>query len=175
MSIATTQQAIDRGRISTYLSANYTANGSIFGARLAPTSPVTIAIVTDALDWGNSGGAQTAQSIRETSNYLVWLTGFFGQEAQAIIDGGGGGSVIPVTPGGDVPTPITISGSDFANTTDWEYAPYAGKNVTVFSNGIARYLTYLSEWEYISTGIRITMPGFDSSTMDYTMVITIIR
>lgn len=173
MAIATIQQAIDRGRVSTYLAANYNANGALFGARLAPNSPVTIALVTDALDWGNMGGAQSAQSLREVANYLVWLTGMFGQQAEAIISGGGGGSVIPG--GGEVPTPITISGSDFATTTDWNYAPYAGKNVTVFSNGIARYLYYLTEWVYIPTGIRITIPDFDSSLMDYTMVITIIR
>lgn len=172
MAIATISETIELGRISTYLAANNVANGALFGARKAPVSPVTIAIVTDALDWGYTGGAQTEQSLREVANYGIWLFGMYGQQAQAI--SGGGGSVIPV-PGGEIVTPITIIGADFANATDWEYAPYAGKNVVVFSNGIARYLTYLEDWIYISTGVRIIMPGFDSSLMDYTMVITIIR
>lgn len=176
MPIPTPAQAILRGYISTYSAANDNANGALFGARKAPISAVSLALITDALSWGVDGGAQTSQSIRSTTNYLVWLEGFWGQQAQAIIDDGGGGSVIPVPPsGGDVPTPITISGGDFANATDWEYPPYAGKQVTVFSNGIARYLTEEAEWEYISTGIRIIIDGFDSAEMDYTMVITIIR
>lgn len=173
MAIATTDEAIARGDISIYLAANDNAIGAIFGARIAsPLSSLTIAMVTDALRWGNYSG-QNAITLRELTNYLIWLIGMYGQQAQTIISGGGGGSIIPG--GGEVPTPKTISGSDFATTTDWNYAPYAGKNVTVFSNGIARYLTYLDEWIYISTGIRITIPEFDSSLMDYTMVITIIR
>lgn len=173
MAIATIPEAILRGRMGIYLAANRNSLGALFGGRLSNNSHVTIAIITDALDWGLTGSAQSDQSLREVTNYLVWLTGMFGQQAQAILNGGGGGSVIP--PGDEVATPITIDGEDFANTTDWEYAPYAGKNLVVFSNGIARYLTYGQEWIYISTGIRIIIPGFDSSLMDYTMVITIIR
>lgn len=172
MAIATTTEAILRGRISTYLSANYVSQGAIWGTRKAPTSPVVIAIVTDALDWGITGGAQTTQSIRGTTNYLIWLIGFWGQQAQAISEGGGGGTVIP---GGDVVTPITISGTDFVSATNWDNTGYANKQLVVFSNGIARYLTFGTEWAYTTTGITILMPGFDSALMDYTMVITIVR
>lgn len=115
-------------------------------------------------------------TLQGTSNYLYALCAPFNIRAEYILSiTNGGGTVTPITPTDEVPTPITISGANFANTTDWEYAPYAGKNVTVFSNGIARYLTYLTEWIYIPTGIRITIDQFDSSQMDYTMVITIIR
>lgn len=175
MAIPTISQTILRGDISIYLAANNNASGVVWGIRkAAPGSAVTIAMVTDALRWGVD--SQTSEQQRSMANYLIWLIGYYGQQAQAIIDGGGGGSVIPIPPAGDVPTPITISGGDFANATDWEYPPYAGKPVTVFSNGIARYLTGGGvEWEYISTGIRITQAGFDSSSLDYTLVITIIR
>lgn len=175
MAIATTDEAILRGKISEYLSANDNSNGQLFGGRIAsPFSALTITIVTDALDWGNYAG-QNAITLREITNYLIWLIGAYGQEAQAILNGGGGGTVIPIPPAGGVITPITISGSDFANTTDWDYAQYAGKEFTVFSNGIARYLTFGSEWIYTTGGFTILMPGFDSALMDYTMVITLIR
>lgn len=39
--------------ISVPLSANYVADGSLFGPRLNTTNPVTIAIVADALRWHN--------------------------------------------------------------------------------------------------------------------------
>lgn len=116
--------------------------------------------------------AQDATSLIATSNYLISLCGYY-QFRAIVAMGNPGGTVSPIVAG--VTTPITIQGSDFANTTDWEYAPYVGKNVTVFSNGIARYLVPLQEWIYIPTGIRIIMPGFDSSLMDYVMVVTIIR
>lgn len=112
-------------------------------------------------------------TLQTTANYLYALCAPFNLRAEFVISQGGSGT--PITPVGEVVTPITISGSDFANATDWNNTGYAGKNVVVFSNGIARYLTYGQEWVYISTGIRITMPGFDSSLMDYTMVITLIR
>ena len=47
----TVDEIIDFGKVSIGLSANYQANGEIFGKRLATTAPNTIAIVTDALNW----------------------------------------------------------------------------------------------------------------------------
>lgn len=174
MAIATITQAIVRGEISIYLSGNDNAKGALYGGRIAaPGSPVTIAIVTQALAWGFDGGAQTDQDLREMANYLIWLIGFYGQQAQVIDEGAGGGTVIPPSDG--VLTPITISGPDFSTATEWDYPSYAGKSLTVFSNGISRYLTAGSEWEYTSGGINILVPGFDSATLDYTLVITIIR
>lgn len=175
MAIVTTDEAILRGGISVYLAANDNSAGALFGSRLSsPLSSLTIAMVTDALMWGNFVG-QNAINLRELTNYLVWLEGVYGMQAQAIINGGGGGSVTPIPPSGGVLTPITISGSDFANTTDWNYSPYAGLQFTVFSNGIARYLTFGDEWTYTSGGFTILIPGFDSSILDYTLVITLIR
>lgn len=39
------------GDVSSYIAANYETEGSLFGERLATTSPQTIKIVTDALKW----------------------------------------------------------------------------------------------------------------------------
>lgn len=98
MAIPTIPQTISRGDISIYLAANNNSSGALYGARLSPTSAITIAIVTDALRWGNAGGAQTQQSLREVANYLIWLTGKYGQQAEYILNGSGGGSVIPISP-----------------------------------------------------------------------------
>lgn len=174
MSIATIPEAIERGQVSIYLSGNDNAKGALYGPRIAaPGSQVTIMIVTYALMWGYEGGAQSVQNLRAMANYLIWLIGFYGQQAQVILEGSGGGSIIP--PSADVVTPITISGFDFSSATEWDNPGYAGKTLVVFSNGIARYLTFGSEWDYTLGGIEIISPGFDSALMDYTMVITIVR
>lgn len=98
MAIPTIPQTIARGDISIYLAANNNSVGALYGGRLSPVSALTIAIVTDALRWGYNGGAQTAQSLREVANYLIWLTGKYGQQAEYILNGSGGGTVIPISP-----------------------------------------------------------------------------
>ena len=98
MEISTTTEAILRGDISIYLAANDNSVGTMFGGRINnPLSPITILMVTDSLRWGydDNSGANTTSSLREVTNYLIWLIGVYGQQAQAIIDGGGGGTVIP--------------------------------------------------------------------------------
>lgn len=101
MANTTIPNSILRGDISTYLSANDNSKGLLFGKRVAsPGSSLMILMVTDALRWGYDGGAQTNESLFETSNYLVWLTGLYGRQADFIIGStSGGGTVIP---GGDV-------------------------------------------------------------------------
>lgn len=94
---------IEVGKASTYLSANYVSRGSLFGTRIIkPNLPVQIAFVTDALEWGNDGGAETDASLRTTANYLYWLCNKFQLEAQNIINGAGGGSVVPSGGGSSV-------------------------------------------------------------------------
>ncbi len=111
MPIATITQAIARGKLSIGYAANNNARGSLFGKRLAsnpPISPVTIAMVTDALEWGVD--AQTDEDQREVCNYLIWLIGLYGMQAQARLgDTSGGGSL---TPGGG-------DGSNNLNVLDW--------------------------------------------------------
>lgn len=107
MPISTISQTILRGDISIYLSANDNAKGNIFSHRIAsPGSPVTIALVTDALRWGSDGGAQTEQDVRQMANYLIWLIGIYGQKAEYISQGTGGGSVIIPSNGGILPLPL---------------------------------------------------------------------
>lgn len=119
--LPTIPETITYADISVGLSANYQGEGVLWGRRVQPVcSPITLAIVTDALRWGNSGGAQTAELLRNIRNYLVWLMNPFGMEAQAIIAGGGGGSVVP---GGGVgyvytelPVTITTAGTTYTNS-----------------------------------------------------------
>jgi hypothetical protein len=116
MAIPTIAQTIVRGDISTYLIGNANSKGSLYGGKIAsPFSMVSIAMVTDALRWGYEGGAQTDDSLRSTANYLIWLFGAYGLEAEVISGGAGGGTVVPGGGGGSgvVPQPIDwiVSGS----------------------------------------------------------------
>jgi hypothetical protein len=98
--MATIVQIIRRGQISVPLSANYNSKQGLYdGALAAPTSPVLIAMVTDALNWANNRQEIYSQKdLLQIADYLIWLTGRFGLEASQFT--GGGGSVTPIVPGG---------------------------------------------------------------------------
>lgn len=116
--LPTIAEVVERGYASISLSANYNSKASLFkGGTLNPKAPVVIMLVTYALDWGNEGGAQTEQSLRSTANYDIWLMGMFGAQAAILIAGGGGGSVTPITPGGNpAPYIFEVSDSSFIET-----------------------------------------------------------
>lgn len=88
---------IEIGDVSVYLSSNDNSRGALFGKRLSsPYSTIEIAAFTDALRWGYEGDS-TDDTLRETANYCLWCYGMYGQQAQYIISGSGGGSVVPAT------------------------------------------------------------------------------
>lgn len=174
MSIATIQEAIDRADVSIYLCGNDNSKRAMFGGRkAAPGSQVSIAMITDALRWGFSGGAQTTQDLREVANYLIWLIGFYGQQAQAILQGSGGGTVIP---GGNDSTiyPIYITSANFEpDGISYDNPNIVGDNLIIFVN------EYVQQWlaastttfSYTASGIVINIPGFDSNSQSWSIVI----
>lgn len=108
----TIPQIIQNGYASVPICVNYNNTQQLFGGAIAaPKSPVTIQMVTDALSWGYSGGAQTAADLQTVKNYLIWLIGAFGLQASNFT--GSGGSVIPITPTNPTPARIdfVVSGS----------------------------------------------------------------
>ena len=153
MAVLTSLEKLNIGRLSAAFAAVDILKSGLDGGGIDLELPIKITYVQESIQW-LYGLDSSDSTLFPTTNFLYALCGKYKFAAENAISGGG--SIAPIA--GEPVTPITISGSDFANTTDWEYAPYAGKNVTVFSNGIARYLTALTEWQYISTGIRILMP-----------------
>lgn len=99
--LSTIPETIVIGDISIYLAGNNNAKGVLFGRRLSsPKSPVQIAICTDALRWQyedllEQGEVDDDDTLRGTANYLIWMCGSYGLQAQYIASGGGGGTVQP--------------------------------------------------------------------------------
>ena len=94
-------EIIEIGDVSTYLSANYVSKAAVYRPSvIKPVPPIQIAMVTDAIRWGVEGGAETAASLRSTANYAYWMYGLFQLQAQYILNGAGGGSVVPTPSGG---------------------------------------------------------------------------
>lgn len=141
MSFPSIPQAVIRGQVSTYLAANYNSRGTLFGGTKAPVSATSIAMVTDALDWGLSGGAQTPESLRSTANYLIWLCNKWGQQAQNITQGAGGGSVVPGG-GSSIPDRIDFIVSAYSflptGTTAANLLNFVGYGLEMIRGGISQ-------------------------------------
>lgn len=158
MAIATTTEVINRAAVSIYLAGNDNANGFLFGKKVAaPGSPVSIALIRDALNWGNTGGAESAADIRQMSNYLEWLIGTYGLKAQYILTGASGGSV--VAGGGSVPAQLNFTVAASGTTlidgqSTVTLTQFIGFNLLVNKNGTA--LTQITSSPIYYTWNKVT-------------------
>lgn len=135
----TIPQTINNGYIASFLAALYNDNQRLMGGALpAPSNPVSIKMVADALYWGWSGNAQTSESLKAVSNYLIYLGSKFFLQASIIT--GTGGSVGQITPVNLTPvrldfivsgsSPIPSGGSSLLITS------YIGYQLNFVRNGI---------------------------------------
>lgn len=140
--MATISEIITNGELSVPLAANYNAKAGLFkgGAISNPTSPVLIAMVTDALSWMDEGGNYTDAEEASVANYLVWLCGKFG--LQAANTTGSGGSVTPITPGSLSPSRLDfiVSASSYLPTgsTGSTLTQYIGREIDFIRGGLSQ-------------------------------------
>lgn len=96
----TIPETIQIGHVSAALSTLYVSKKAMYGGTvIRPIPPLQIQIISDVLEWAYDGGAETDQNNRLLAGYLYWLCGLFRFQAQDIISGPGGGTVIPTTTG----------------------------------------------------------------------------
>lgn len=131
------------GDVSVYLSSINNARGTLFGKRLSsPYSPVQIATVTDALRWQYEGDS-TDDTLRGVANYLIWMCGSYGLQAQYIISGSGGGSVIPAGVTRPLPLDFIVSSTSVFATgsTGGTIPQFSGWNLDFDRNNIPQNTT----------------------------------
>ena len=154
-SLLTIPVVVSCGDVSTYLSDNDNKSGALFGKRLsAPISPVTILMATDGLRWGTEkdidGTIHNTATSRQVANYCVWLYGKYGQAAQYIISGTGGGSIVPA-PSSNLPLPLQfiVSSTSFIATgkSTATISQFIGFNL-LFSRGSMSQSTVITEPSY---------------------------
>lgn len=107
----TVDEIIDFGKVSIGLSANYQANGEIFGKRLATTAPNTIAIVTDALNW-QWEDFPTTPEIDATATITIDTIGDLGDTIEVFVNDPFYGVIslgLYTITGGDTTTTITAT------------------------------------------------------------------
>lgn len=140
---------IEYADVAIGLCANDNSKGALWGKRLtAPSSPITQAIVTDALRWAYAGGATDAETLREMANYLWWLINPYGITAQYIVSNtSGGGSVVPPSSTRPLPLDFVVSASSAVPTgsSGITIAAYAGWNLNFDRGGIAQNTTNVGD------------------------------
>lgn len=170
--IPTIPQIINIGKATTFLMANDVGKSVLFGQRLVkPTSPVLIAYVTAALSWQYDAVPATT-TLTGTGNYLLWLCGRYRLEASSYT--GGGGSVIPITPGGQNDFPFWAFSSSFeSDGVTLLDSRLNGVNIAIFINEFSQQWlgAGFGYFVYVEGGIEITIPGFDANTQEYTIMV----
>lgn len=132
-------ELIQIGDVSGPLAALYTDKKSMYGGTvMKPVPPLQMTIITDILRWGYDGGAETDATLRFIGNYGLWMWGKFRLEAQNIISGPGGGSVIPSPTGG-----VGVNALDFVVSAT-SPIPTGGTSILIDgTNGNPDYRGYL--------------------------------
>lgn len=97
-------------KICQYLSTKDVANGSLFGARISPQTPIVLKVESAAVEWMYDHDPANS-TLTSTANYLYSLCRGYNLKAQKIL-GTAGGSVSPINIQ-SAPTPLqfTVDGS----------------------------------------------------------------
>jgi hypothetical protein len=94
-------------KISQYISQDAALKGSLFGAKVAPKTPLILYAERKALEWMYDIDP-TDDSLRLVANYVYSLCRGYNLKAKGILSESGGGSVSPVNPQ-TAPTPIQFN------------------------------------------------------------------
>ncbi len=173
--LQTIAETIVIGDISIYLSGNNNALGVLFGKRLAsPFSPVQIATCTDALRWQYEdllavGAVSDDDTLRGTANYLIWMCGRYGLQAQYIASGSGGGTVVPAgSSTRPLPLDFIVSASSIFATgsTGGTIPQFAGWNLDFDRNNIPQNTTDRGDGSSFYTWNRTTATVFFSPALN---------
>jgi len=133
----TVPQIIEIAKISQFLSQIDVAKGSLFGKRIAPSTPIVLYCERKAVEWLYNLDPNDS-TLTLTANYLYSLCRGYNLKAQSIT--GGGGSVVPPVPPSQ-PLPlqfiVAASGTTFIDgQSSVTLTSFIGYNLLFSRNGI---------------------------------------
>lgn len=167
--LPTIQQTIDIGNGSLPYALNNLYKGALYNKSISTQKSCTeIAMFTDILSWQYEA-LPSDSTLRGTANYLIWLCGMFGMQAQSA---SGGGSVIPINPNKPSIYPFVITSADFEDDgVSYNNPNIVGDNLELFPNQLNQQFWYAGQgfFVYTSSGIRIIYDGFNANTQSWTI------
>lgn len=161
--------------VSQMLAANAVGRGSLFSPEPDPRIAVMLHCEREILQ-AIYDKDPNYDGIQQVSDYGYALCWKWAAEAQAIVDGGGGTAVAPLTPTQSFP--IYITQTNFTTATFYPNTKILGNNIIIYLNEINRYLIPGVEFSVSSTGVTIIntpggvyLDGFDATIYTYNLVI----
>lgn len=152
--------------VATVLAGNRIAKGVMFGPpidnKLDQKIYSTYFVLKKVYDLD-----PTYENMTIYCQYLWELMSRYGIMAQSYT---GGGGVVP-PPTGVQGYPIYITQADFTTATFYPNTRIFGTAIIIYLNEINRYLIPDTEFTVSSTGVTITLAGFDATSFDYNLVI----
>lgn len=173
--MSTIANTIAVAKVTSVLASRDIAKGNLFPTviRTEPRFPLMITTERIIIE-GVYNRVPTYPNLQIAADYLYDLCGKYRLAAQAIVDGGGGGSVAPVTPGQPDIYPLYITSTDFEpDGISYDNPDIVGDNLILFVN------EYTQQWlpagastfSYTPNGLVMNIPGFDANTQSWTIVI----
>jgi hypothetical protein len=172
-----TTTTTNTAKVSQYLAAVDIMKGGLFGSKINENWDVDLYMERKAVEWAYDQSA-TYENIYETTQYLYWLC-YKTNRAQYIINSNTGGELAPVQSPDDCCIdlyPIHITQDDFEDDgVSYNNSDIVGDNIMIFVNQVSQTWWFSGGsnpgFVYTSTGIRITIPGFDATLYEYDIVI----
>lgn len=175
MSLSTISNTIAVAKVTAVLASNEIAIKRAFGKSVRSLERFPLMITTEYMILeGVHSRVPGFANLQLASDYVYDLCGKFKLAAQAIVDGGGGGSIAPVTPPlGTNIYPFVITSDDFeSDGISYNNPDIVGDNLMIFINEWSQQWLFAPDsFVYTSTGIEIVLNGFDANAQDYTIVI----
>jgi hypothetical protein len=175
--MAATSTTLSAAKISQYLVGADILRGSLFGQKLNSDWDVDLYMERAALNWANSQSS-TYDGIYEVTQYVYWLL-YKTNKAIYILNNNTGGAIAPVQSPDDCCIdlyPIHITQADFEDDgVSYNNSDIVGDNIMIFVNQVSQTWWFAGGanpgFVYTSTGIRITIPGFDATQYEYDIII----
>lgn len=173
--MSTIANTIAVAKVTSVLASRDLAKGQLFPTtiRTEPRFPAMITTERIIIE-GVYSRVPTYPTLQVASDYLYDLCGKYRLAAQAIVDGGGGGGITPVTPVDSDIYPFVITSSDFSTSDTYNDTRIAGDNIMLFINEYAQQWITASPDTFVylpAGGFTVTIPGFDANQFSYTIVV----
>ena len=168
--IYTTLEKINIAKVSQYYCLSAIRKAGLFADGIDIDLPRKIYLVRKNVEFMYDISPSNS-TLFATSTFLLGLCAPYNMLAANTINAGNSGTISPINPSGVQQYPIYITQANFETATLYPNTNIFGTNIIIYYNQIQRYLIPNVDFEVLSTGVNITMEGFDASQYDCNLVI----
>lgn len=171
--MSTIANTIAVAKVTSVLASRDVARGNLFPTLIRTEARFPLMITTEYMTLeGVYSRVPNYPNLQVAADYVYDLCGKYKLLAQAIVDGGGGGSVAPITPGQDTIYPIVVTGADFeVDGRTYNNPDIVGDNIMLFIGQYSQEEQFAPAFfSYTATGFIINDVSFDANNYPYIVI-----